>query len=138
MAAKDNPQLDRIEAAILGNGHEGLIARTARIEEKLETTAEDVIEAKDAAANAANKAKEAFEKTTEITTKLMTSIIQLEESVKTHHASEHLSTLVKKKQFWTVIIVGYIVLHILATYVPNVWDWLVVLVGVPRLSLPIK
>jgi hypothetical protein len=35
-------QLDRIESAIIGNGHEGLLARTARIEERTTSIDEKV------------------------------------------------------------------------------------------------
>lgn len=137
-------QLDRIESAILGNGHEGLIARTARIEEqtksideKVDAAAQAAKEAKLAASDAAVAANEAVTKAAESITDLASVVKQLDFSVQAHHNTDHLSTLIRKKEFWAALVVIYIILHVVATYVPNVWDGIMTLVGLPKLILPI-
>jgi hypothetical protein len=137
-------QLDRIESAIIGNGHEGLLARTARIEERTTSIDEKVDsvellakEAKIAAETTAKEANEAVSKAAKSVSDLATVVAQLDNAVVQHHNTEHLSKLVKKKEFWAILFVAYIGLHVLATYVPNIWDWLAVLLGVPKLVLPL-
>ena len=139
MAAKEisSAQLDRIESAILGNGHEGLIARTARIEENLETVGEAAKGAKEAAERANEKAEISAEDSKAVMHKLELGMTKLESTVINHIGTDHLSVLMKKKQFWAIVIFGFISLHLIATYVPNVWDWIVVLLGIPKLVIPI-
>ena len=137
MAASTNKQLDRIEAAILGNGHEGLIARTARIEENLETVAAAANGAKDAAERANEKAEISAEDSKVVLHKVELSVARLEATVVNHISTDHLSTLMKKKEFWAAIIIGFIALHIISTYIPNLWDWIAVLLGLPKLIVPL-
>ena len=137
MAASTNKQLDRIEAAILGNGHEGLIARTARIEENLETVAAAANGAKEAAERANEKAEISAEDSKAVMRKVELSITKLEATVASHISTDHLSVLMKKKEFWAAIIIGFIALHIVSTYIPNLWDWIAVLLGLPKLIVPL-
>lgn len=137
-------QLDRIESAILGNGHEGLLARTARIEEqtkaideKVDLAADAAREAKIAANDAAVSANEAVIKAAKSISDLAVVVGKLDVSVQAHHNTDHLSTLIRKKEFWAALVVIYIILHVVATYVPNVWDGIMTLVGLPKLILPI-
>jgi Cu/Ag efflux pump CusA len=132
-----NKQLDRIEAAIIGNGHEGLLARTARIEEALKAVNSSAVEANEAAEKAAEKAENAATRAADAVNKLALSVTELQSVTKTHLGTDHLSVMMKKKEFWAVIVIGYIALHVIATYVPNVWDWIAVLLGIPKLVLPI-
>ena len=131
-------QLDRIENAIIGNGHEGLLARTARIEEKLVAAAEDRQEIKEKTNEALDRTSETLSETTKTLNEITNNFVKLEAIVKTHIGTDHLSVLMRKKQFWALIIFGFVVLHLLSTYVPNIWDWLVVIVGLPHLVIPLN
>ena len=119
-------QLDRIENAILGNGREGLLAQAARMEEAIKTTAE---RQEEAAAS--------FLIACEGINKLTRTVDSLADTVKSHHASMHFSDLLKKKAFWMILVGGYIGLHLIATYVPSLWDGIVLGVGLPALRIPI-
>jgi len=130
-------QLDRIEAAIIGNGQEGLLARTARIEEKLKTAADLAEGAKVAAEEAAEKADTAVTRAANAVNLLTQTVTKLEGMLSSHIGTDHLSVLMRKKSFWTLIIIGYVSLHLIATYVPNLWDTIVIFLGIPKLVLPI-
>src|SRR4030042_4582364 len=145
MASPYKDQVDRIEKALIGNGREGLIAQTARIEECQKATAELAKEARNAAGIAAVKASEAAEKADDAVTKAANTVNTLALTVNTisnaltaHTGTDHISVLMRKKGFWTLIVLGFITLHLLATYVPNLWDGLMVLLGIPKLILPIN
>jgi len=129
-------QLDRIEAA-LGNGDDSLIIRTARIEEKIIMAAAIAEDAKVAAIKAAEKADQASTRAADAVYQLAITVKGLEGMLGTHLGTDHLSVLMKKKSFWMLIILGFISLHLIATYVPNMWDGLMLLVGLPKLQLPI-
>ena len=131
-------QLDRIENAIIGNDHEGLLARTARIETRLDRLSQDTCEAKDAAKSASNKSDELCSKAIDAVHELTVNLTKLKDQLETHVGTDHLSVLMKKKEFWTLIILGFISLHLLVTYLPNVWDWVMVVVGLPRLIIPLN
>jgi len=137
-------QLDRIEdtvdkagKAIFGNGSEGLIARTARIEERLISAAENSVEAKEISKDLSEKTDKNLSKLTDNLTSLTQNVIRLTDSVNIHHGTEHLSELMKKKSFWLLIFIGLIAMHMIATYVPNVWDGAMMLLGLPKLVLPL-
>ena len=137
MTTVSTKQLDRIENAIIGNGHEGLLARTARIEEKLIAAAIAAEEAKKAALETSEKSEKEIGKMASATRDLAESVIKLETAVEAHVKMDHLTEMIRKKEFWAVIVVGFIFLHIVSTYVPSVWDWIMTMVGLPSLSLPI-
>lgn len=128
-STEKSKQLDRIENAILGNGKEGLLARTARIEENLDATTCLAKEVKESAEKSAEKTDEAIGE-------LKMSILKLENTIRTHIGTDHLSELMKKKEFWSIIILGFITLHIIATYLPNLWNLIVMIVGLPKLVIP--
>jgi hypothetical protein len=130
-------QLDRIESAIIGNGHEGLLARTARIEEQQKVSAIAIEQAKIAADKAAEKAEETAIKALDSANTLSINVTRMNEALITHMGTDHLSVLIKKKSFWTLIIVGYIALHIVSTYVPSLWDWWMLFLGIPKLVIPL-
>lgn len=124
-------QLDRIENAIIGNGTEGLLARTARIEERLVSAASEAEDAKTTALETAKTASSAIERAE-------VQIMELTSAVKSHVGTDHLSVMMKKKEFWAIIFILYVALHLIATYVPNVWDWIMVLLGIPKLLIPLN
>jgi hypothetical protein len=97
-------QLERIEKAIIGNGHEGLIARTARIEENVDS----VMESNDEAIKKLNIAASAL-------SSLTTDLRLLTQSVFEHHKAEHFSDLIKKKSFWFIVASAFIVMHSIST-----------------------
>ena len=136
--SENQKQLDRIENAIIGNGHEGLLARTARIEENIESISKDVGEAKEIARNSSKKSEEMCAKTMDAVDSLALNLTELKKDVGYHHATEHLATLVKKKEFWMIVIATFVTLHLISTYVPNAWDWVVRLVGLPSLLIPLN
>ena len=145
MGSPYKDQLDRIEKALIGNGREGLIAQTARIEESQKATTELAREARNAASIAAVKASDAAEKADDAVEKAANVVTQLSYIVTTvnadlmrHVGTDHISVLIKKKGFWTLIVLGFITLHLLATYVPNLWDGLMILLGIPKLVLPLN
>ncbi len=121
-------QLDRIENAILGNGREGLLARTARIEEKLEATIKLAEETKDESGATIIRIEESIEKVTGL-------VNELTSSVKSHHETIHLSNLLKKKEFWVIVFVGYIALHMISTYVPSLWNLIAASLGLTKLTI---
>jgi hypothetical protein len=123
-------QLDKIEKALIGNGREGLIPRMARIEEKIETSTNLSKEAKESSEKASEKADHAIDE-------LKIAVIKLEGIVTSHIKTEHLSALMKKKEFWAFIVVGYIALHFISTYIPNLWNIIATLVGLPKLEIPL-
>lgn len=131
-------QLDRIENAIVGNGQEGLLARTARIEERLNTVDELAEETKKANEDAVEKVEDDIKNAMHLINQLTINVTKLEGALATHVGTDHLSVLMKKKQFWALIIIGFISLHLIATYVPNVWDWIMILIGVPKLIVPLN
>lgn len=137
-AATINKQLDRIEAAVLGNGHEGLLARTARIEEKLITSAQLAADAKEAAEIAAREARETVVRALDSSNALSLNVVSMNELLKAHLGTDHLSQLMKKKSFWVLIVIIFITLHLVSTYVPNLWDALMLYMGIPKLVIPIS
>lgn len=113
-------QLERIEVAINGNGHEGIKERLARIEENLEDvtgiTKENAVEIG----------------------KLAKIVEKVSVSMEAHHAKDHLSDLIKKKGFWAVLAIVFLVLHFVSTYIPNALDWGLRLIGLPALQIPLN
>ena len=135
---EESTQLDRIEDAILGNGREGLLDRTARIEEKVITIDESATEAKTLATEYAKKSGEAVEKVANSVGELSTTVSRLTDTMVQHIGTDHSSVLIRKKAFWMLIVVGFISLHLVSTYVPNVWDALMVFLGLPKLVIPLS
>lgn len=141
-------QLDRIESALIGNGREGLIARTARMEEQLKVAVSAASDAKSEAEKArataevlsdllAEKHNELSSDISSIHNDVKLSLVQLTASVTAHHNSTHLAEVMKKKSFWVTIIGAYVFLHLIATYVQNAWDWLMLMLGIPKLIIPL-
>ena len=138
-------QLDRLEQAILGNGHEGLLVRTARIEESLIALRDDVKVLNDSAvinmeeAEASRKeSMERFEQSASSLRELVGTVKTLAVKVDIHHSTQHLAELLKKPKFYAFIFFGFIVLHIVSTYVPGVLDFGLALVGLPKLPVPVQ
>lgn len=111
-------KLKHIEDAIYGNGHEGINVRLARIEENVEAS---TVLVRDNASQV---------------TKLIEAAAKLDASVEAHHAKDHLSDLSRKKSFWALIIMGFIALHFVSTYIPDMLNFLLTLVGLPHLPAP--
>lgn len=111
-------KLRHIEDAIYGNGHEGINVRLARIEENVEAS---TVLVRDNAAQV---------------TRLIEAAAKLDASVETHHAKDHLSDLMKKKGFWAIVVIAFIVLHFVSTYFPDMLNFLLTLVGLPHLPAP--
>lgn len=141
-------QLSRIEDGLFGNGHEGLLARTARMEENLKHIGDDVIDnakiSKENSNNAIQVAQKALEKLDEhavLLSSLDRHITAVKTSVDIHHKTMHLADILKKPKFYITVVsvyfVSFIILHLIATYVPNVWDWLMKLIGLPNLLIPV-
>jgi hypothetical protein len=133
-----NAQLDRIERAIIGDGREGLLAQTARIEERVKAVASTAENAKLEAEKATEAAQKGFLRTYEAINALTLNVNKLTTSVDTHHKSVHFYDLLKRPKFWTFLIVGFIILHFVSTYVPVVWDGVMIMVGLPHLAIPVK
>jgi hypothetical protein len=134
---ESDKKLERIEAAILGNGHEGLMVRTARIEEKVTSIADKADEASKNAILAADKAQVAGDKAEELVSRLAIEVTEIGDALKSHLGTDHLSSLMRQKGFWVLIVLGFISLHLIATYVPNMWDFAMGLLGIPKLIIPI-
>jgi Flp pilus assembly protein TadB len=130
-------QLDRIEKAIIGNGQEGLLRSSARMEEKIASTSILIEEAKKNSKEARDKAEEAVNTTSQLIGEIKIELVKINGSIEAHHKMLHLAEIVKKKQFWIYIFLGFVVLHLISTYVPNVWDWIMLLVGLPHLVIPV-
>jgi len=133
----EKSQLDRIEDAISGNGREGLLDRTARIEERIVSIACLAEDAKNSSIEAAVKSEAAVTKVAETVQTLAISATKLSEALATHLGTDHLSTLIRKKSFWMLIVVGYIALHLVSTEVPSLWDALMVFLNLPKLAIPL-
>lgn len=147
----DKGQLDRVEAAILGNGHEGLLVRQARMEETITAIKDDIkdvaakaVDANEAALSAGQEAIKKFQEASVALNDLGkdvkgfgTKVDDLAKEVKAHTDSIHLAKLLKDRKFWAAIVGGYIVLHLIATYIPNFWDWIMLLVGLPKWMVPL-
>jgi hypothetical protein len=58
-------------------------------------------------------------------------------SVEKHHAEPHLWGWMRSGKFWATIVGGYVALHLLATYVPNIWNGIVIALGWPQLVVPL-
>jgi NAD/NADP transhydrogenase alpha subunit len=152
MAAKT--QLDRIEGAIFGNGREGLIAVTARIEENIEE-ARGMAEASKTEAQGVRAEQAAGFQNVYLSIGALTRTVEtLGLSVDAHHKTEHLSDVMKSTPALVVIldwmknpkfirdliiggVTSFIVLHVVSTYLPNVWDWAMLLLGLPKFVIPI-
>jgi len=132
-----NQQLERIENAIIGNGREGLLDRTARIEENLKTTQEQVEDAKLAAIRAEEKTDTAIAKVLENVSTLAVNMVTMTNTLTTHLGTDHLSVLMKKKHFWVLLVSGFILLHIISEYVPGLWDAGMMFLGLPKLIISI-
>jgi hypothetical protein len=130
-------QLDRLESAIIGNGREGLIAQVARIDERSENIEKMSNRAIGAAEDVAKASEEGFIKTYQVINELTINVNKIASSVEAHHKTEHFSELLKKRSFYIIVVVGFVVLHLVATYTPNVWDFLMALLGLPHLIIPI-
>jgi len=116
----DAEQMTHIENALYGNGREGLISRTARIEEALaQGTANSV-------RNSAGIEK-LLEKTTE-----------LKACVDAHHKTLHLDTLMRKAKFWVTIFAALIGFNLISRYIPSAITLLFQLLGVPGVHLPLE
>ncbi|OGO12747.1 MAG: hypothetical protein A2Y53_04950 [Chloroflexi bacterium RBG_16_47_49] len=135
MVAPYKEQLNRIEAA-LGFGDDSLAIRTARIEENLKTAAGLASDAKNAADRAAEKADLAVTRAADTVHLLALTVTRLEGTLGSHIGTDHLSVLMKKKSFWMLIVLGFISLHLISTYVPSIWDGIVLMLGIPKLLLP--
>lgn len=136
-AAVHGTQLDRIEAAIIGNGREGLLGRTARIEEKLVVQTSIATEAKITAELACASADRAARDAEKNISVLAISINKLTEVVDAHHKKEHFSELIKKKSFLVSVALVVIVLQLITMYLPNLWDAIVITLGAPHLTIPL-
>jgi hypothetical protein len=131
-----DPQLDRIEKALIGNGQRGLLDRVARNEENISEIKQDVGGVKTDALQEKLRSDSAIAKLADSVNLLTINIDRLGTTVTSHLGTDHLSVLMKKKSFWVLIAVGMIALHMIATYVPNVWDGAMLLLGLPKLQLP--
>jgi hypothetical protein len=107
-------KIDRIENAVIGNG-QGLISRTARIEENLKSVAANAEEAKSVAEEAKDAAEERFDIMLEKLGKLVNDTVVLTESVDKHHKSEHFADMVKKPKFLLTVLAFFVVAHEIAT-----------------------
>jgi seryl-tRNA synthetase len=153
-------QLDRIEDAIIGNGHEGLLARTARIEEKLtsivkaqDDAAEEreeikitalatasavAVKAEETAEALSKKVEEEIKNSSNLINDLTMSLMKLGNLLEAHLKTDHLSEMIKKKSFWIVVIVILMAMNVIALYVPNIWDFIVKMLGIPKLTIPLQ
>ena len=116
----DGSQLDRIERAIYGNGREGLQGRAARIEEHIEFITEN------------------SKRNSEGISQLLQATAALKFSVDTHHAAFHLNAMLPKPKFWMAICGAFVVMHLISTYVPNVFNFVMALRGAPTIKLPLS
>jgi len=135
MPAKNvtHSQLDRIEGALIGNGREGLLARTARIEEQIKAARELAGDAKTAAVEAAEEARTTSKEAIDAIHKVAIDVTAIGVAVTAHHKQKHLADLLKEPKFYAILIVAYITLHSISTYAPSAWAWLMKLVGLPTL-----
>ena len=91
-------QLDRLEQAILGNGHEGLLVRTARIEESLIGLKDDIKVIYDSSVITSEEVETSRKESMERFEQSATSLRELVGTVKTlaikvdiHHSTQHLA-----------------------------------------------
>jgi chromosome segregation ATPase len=143
VATSNKEQLDRIEKAIIGNGNEGLLARTARIEERLENAAKSRTEIKEEQKKLVTNNQEAIENTNSAIRKIETSVNEicmnynnLQTTLEMHLATEHIAKLIKRKSFWIGIVATLIVVNLIALYLPNIWDIIIRMLGLPGLIIP--
>ena len=119
--ARIETKMDKLVGAIYeGNGQRSLMERTARVEENIEV----LVARGQVNADHIGKIADAIE--------------GLTISVKLHHAETHLSQLIKSPKFWTVFIGGFVVIHELATYAPNLWNTLAIVTGHPELQIQLQ
>jgi KaiC/GvpD/RAD55 family RecA-like ATPase len=119
--------LTSIQDTLNGNGHEGMKSRMARIEENIESTSQ-----------VTRSNAEQLSALILVVTKLELTVAALDKSVTAHHKDKHFKDLLAQKSFWAYLISGFIALHIISTYVPFAWDWVMRLVGLPALVIPIQ
>jgi hypothetical protein len=103
----------------LGNGHESVLARVTRSEEQYKNVL-------DLSENSEKKLD-----------KLINAVTDLNTSVQIHHKSTHLSQLLTSFKFWTALLLSFIILHTISTYVPNVLNIVLTLFGSP-LKIPLQ
>jgi hypothetical protein len=118
-------QLEHVIKVVDGNG-EGLRSRTARIEENIKATTD--------------LTRQTAENVEKISTQITAFALDMQAlgiSVKEHHATDHFAGLIKKPKFWAVVVGGFIALHLISTYLPNVWNLVATLLGYPYLNLPL-
>lgn len=154
MAGENKSQLTRIEDGLFGNGHEGLLSRTARIEENLEAVSEAIAETEKSAQETSQVSEASFKNLYDLMTGISAIVDRLATSVEEHHKTEHLSDIVKANPVLKVItesmkdphfarnvvifgVVSFVVLHLVSTYIPNVWDWIMTILGLPHFIVPL-
>ena len=120
LAHVDAAQMTHVENALYGNGREGLISRTARIETSLEA----------AAANTARNS--------EGITKLLTATEELKASIEVHHKSPHLSILMTKAKFWVAVFGSLLGFNLLSRYIPGAITLLFAWLGLPGVHIPLE
>jgi hypothetical protein len=136
------------------------------VKEEAENAKNEAVNAAQAAARAAEASKtetekvrkeqtEGFMHTDQKITILTEKVEKLADSVDAHHKTEHLSDIIKDNPSLKVItewmkkpnflisvavflMVVYVILHIIATYVPNVWNGIMLLIKLPSLSIPLN
>ena len=62
----------------------------------------------------------------------------LKTSVELHHAEPHLWIIVKDPRFWAVVVGGFIILHFVSTYIPNIWNVIMLTLGLPGFVIPLQ
>lgn len=137
MTNVEKSQLDRLEAAILGNGHEGLLVRVARMEATQIAAKEAAEAAKEASERSFDSAESTASKALQAVNNLVIKTTEMNSLVRSHIETEHFSEMMKKKEFWVIVVIGFIILHTIASYLPGGWDWLISLLGLPQLHIPV-
>jgi restriction endonuclease Mrr len=108
-------QIDRIEKHLVGNGREGLLAQTARIEQKVISVEASALDAKIVALETKEMAEARLDELLTKLTILVNDTVVLTKSVDEHHKSEHFADMIKKPKFLLGFLAFFIVAHEVAT-----------------------
>jgi hypothetical protein len=103
----------------IGNGHESVLTRITRAEERYE------------------KVMNLSEGSGVKLDKLIDAVAKLDTSVQIHHQTMHINQWFKSFRFWAALLMGFIILHSIATYVPNLLNGIFAVLGVP-IKIPLQ
>ena len=123
--SKYSESISRIEKGLFGNGREGLLDRTTRLEEATKNISENV-----------STLSLSVQKTSESILLLSKGIEDLKDILDKHCQTPHLYVLMQKKVFWGGMLLAIILINTLTSYAPMAINALLTGLGIP-FQLPI-